>query len=139
MECLHDVCCVGKDPSVDVKGGRVSVTVDGGCPGEDHVLVVVQEVGSDKSRPLSSYTVHELVQLTRDYAARQRRTRQATQTVYIAANITRGMPSTPHPQSATYPPLLLQIPIFPSNWGMVKITGTTLITPWMVALTTLLV
>lgn len=131
--------CVGKAPGVDVEGGIVSVTVDKGCPGEDHVLVVVQEVGSDKPRPLSSYTVHELMELTRDYAARQRPTRQATQTaVYIAANIT-GMPSTTCSHSVVHSGLLLQIPIFPSNWGTVKIMGATLITPWTLALNTLLV
>ena len=94
MEYLCDG--VGKAPSVDVGGGMVTVAVDGGCPGEDHVLVVVQEVGSDRPRPLTSYTVDELVQLTQDYAARQRPTRQARETaVYIAANITnRGIPST---------------------------------------------
>lgn len=89
------MCGVGKAPSVDVEGGMVTVAVDRGCPGEDHVLVVVQEVGPDKPRPLSSYTVDELVQLTQDYAARQRRTRQTRPTaVYIAANVTnRGMAS----------------------------------------------
>lgn len=67
------------------------MTVDQGCPKEDYVLVVVQEVGSEQSRPLASYTVRELEQLTKDYTARQRRTRQAMQAIiYIAANITRG-------------------------------------------------
>ena len=78
---------------VETGGGEVRVVIDEGCPSETHVLVVVQGVGSGKTRPLGSYSVAELKQLRKEYTSRQQSRRQVSQaTIYIAANVTRGRP-----------------------------------------------
>ena len=125
---------------VETGGGEVRVVIDEGCPSETHVLIVVQEVGSGQTRPLGSYSVAELKQLTMEYTSRQQSRRQVSQaTIYIAANVTRGKPhSTLHVNlllgdGSVHPPavssLSPQTPISPSNWGTVLNTGATLITP----------
>ena len=77
---------------VTTSSEAVEVMINVGCPSEDHVLVVVQEVGSNP-RPLGSYSVPELVELTLAYSQSLER-RQAAESqptaVYIAANFTRG-------------------------------------------------
>ena len=71
---------------VETGGGEVRVVIDEGCPSEAHVLVVVQGVGSGETRPLGSYSVAELKQLTKEYTSRQQSRRQVSQaTIYIAA------------------------------------------------------
>ena len=82
--------CAGESPEVKVEGEEVRVVTGDGCPSEVHVLVVVQEQQSGVPRPLASYSVEELVELTLEYS-RQRMGRQATQpAIYIAANVSRG-------------------------------------------------
>ncbi len=54
------------------------------------MLVVVQEVTSDPTRPLSSYTIEELVEATQRYARTRLQRQVAMETVYIAANITEN-------------------------------------------------
>ena len=71
-----------------VEGEDVTVGRSEGCPREAHALVVVQ-VGPAGPRPLASYSLNELVQLTREYSGRQRSLRQLPpEMVYIAANLT---------------------------------------------------
>ena len=68
----------------------VELVISDGCSSEANVLVVVQEVG-EEPRPLGSYSVEELVELTMEYSRGLRRKRQTDKAdVYIAANISRG-------------------------------------------------
>ena len=144
-ESLWLLLCVGGVPMVETGGGEVRVVIDEGCPSETHVLVVVQGVGSGQARPLGSYSVAELKQLTKEYTSRQQSRRQVSQaTIYIAANVTRGRPlSTLCVQPVTrrqHPPAMSslspQAPISHSNWGTVLNTGATLITPCLQTQTT---
>jgi hypothetical protein len=83
--------CQSEEPKVEETAAQsVKVQISGGCFAETGVLVVVQEVGGEP-RPLGSYSVEELVELTLEYS-RGRQKREATG-VYIAANISRGMRS----------------------------------------------
>ena len=78
----------GEEPKVEETAAQsVTVQISEGCYAETGVLVVVQEVGGEP-RPLGSYSVEELVELTLEYS-RGRQKRQATG-VYIAANTSRG-------------------------------------------------
>ena len=79
----------GGDTKVDVMSDVVTVELNSGCPTETHVLIVVQEAGG-MPRPLSTYSIEELVESTLEYS-NQRPAKQVatTTTVYIAANITR--------------------------------------------------
>ena len=117
FESLWLLLCVGGVPMVETGGGEVRVVIDEGCPSEAHVLIVVQEVGSRATRPLGSYSVAELKQLTKEYTSRQQSRRQVSQaTIYIAANVTRGRPhSTLHVNlllgdSSAHPPAVFSIP-----------------------------
>ncbi|CAI8013798.1 Receptor-type tyrosine-protein phosphatase delta [Geodia barretti] len=83
--------CQSEEPKVEETAAQsVTVQISEGCYAETGVLVVVQEVGGEP-RPLGSYSVEELVELTLEYSS-GRQKRQATG-VYIAANISRGMRS----------------------------------------------
>ena len=85
------MCAADEGVKVDTSGDAVEVEISRGCPSESHVLVVVQELGSEP-RPLGSYSVEDLVELTMEYSARLRKRQSDMQTdIYIAANITRGM------------------------------------------------
>ena len=75
---------------VNVMGDEVTVVISDGCPSEAHVLVVVQEVGVGRPRPLASYSVEELMMLTMEYSSQRQRRQLPPSTVYIAANLTRG-------------------------------------------------
>ena len=68
----------------------VTVEISEGCSPEVGVLVVVQEAGG-QPRPLGSYSVEELVELTLEYSERLQKRQAGQTTVYIAANISRGI------------------------------------------------
>ena len=87
--CVVRAAAAGEEPKVEETAAQsVKVQISGGCFTETGVLVVVQEVGGEP-RPLGSYSVEELVELTLEYSL-GRQKREATG-VYIAANISRGI------------------------------------------------
>ena len=73
-----------------MKGEEVTVVISEGCSGEAHLLVVVQEVGSGETRPLATYSVEDLIKLTREYSREQQRRQVSQATVYITAQLTRS-------------------------------------------------
>lgn len=111
-------------------GEEVTVVLSEGCSGEDHVLVVVQEVGSgNETRPLATYSVEELMELTREYSAQQQRRQVSQTTIYIAAQLTRG---TLHIVLSVSIPITVfchsQTPVLHSGWATMRIVVATLIT-----------
>ena len=127
-EFMRVYIVAGEELKVETSSGSVTVEISEGCSSEVGVLVVVQEVRGEP-RPLGSYSVEELVELTLEYS-RGRQKRQTDQAgVYIAANISRGKGRERGP-SALLAGVCLQVQYLHLNWGMAWSMAGTPTTHW---------